>query len=468
MLGEHRINFWAKRLKRKPVLAILCGFDPDDPPGVGTFYDFFDRINDGPWQSKCPHWQKPSNRRKGKKGKFRRNIKHEKEQTRAASQAELAQANETRVQHDVRDVIGKLDECRVKDALGRIEDILFTCAVVPSAHKGLLGDLSDIDVAGDGSAIPGNASGNGQPLCQCRKEGNYRCDCERSFSDPDAAWGWDSYHKVYFFGYRLHAMVTKQGKVELPLHVMLKSGNTPDVVMGIESMARLHKLFSQYLPEVSFDHAIFDKGYDAIEFHRLILKLAAKPVISLNEANFKPADALGIKRDEQGHPLCPGGIPMRFHGFNKIKKTAVFNCPAKRPGRRDGKLYIKVHPEECPLGQLCEPESKMGPLVYLRPEDDPRLNPAVPRDSQEYKQASAKRTCTERFNSFAKEAGGMGDRPYRRQHIFEFMMLCQALRRHALAWGNQYVGNVQPDSLEDFFGMFEGLLQDRQPALDAA
>lgn len=27
----------------RPVLAIICGFEPDDTPGVGTFYEFIDR-----------------------------------------------------------------------------------------------------------------------------------------------------------------------------------------------------------------------------------------------------------------------------------------------------------------------------------------------------------------------------------------------------------------------------------------
>lgn len=467
-VGSTAVNAWAKRLKREPVLAVLAGFEPGDTPGVGTYYDFFHRLLDGPWKPRCQHTRRPSDAFRGKKGRYRRNLIKEREETKAASQADLAEANETKVQNLVKKAQQTLDQALPKDCLNRIENILFKCAVVPSVEMGLLGHLGALDVAGDGTTLPSNASGNGKLLCKCREQGEYRCKCYRSISDPDGNWGYDSYRKVYYFGYRLHALVAKHGEVELPLHLMIEAANTPDVVMGVEAATRLWKLMRTFLPSASINYAIFDKGYDAIAFHRLILELGAKPIISLIERNFKPGDAQGIKRDEQGRPLCPGGQPMRMHTYNKRKKTVVFNCPVKRPGRRNRKLYIKAHPEECPLGRLCEPESKMGPLVYLRAEDDPRLNPVVPRGSDEYKRASAMRTCTERFNSFSKEAGGMGDSPYRHRHIFLLMILCQALRRHAMVWVAQQFGTSEPKSLDELLGMLEGLAQDRQPEAEAA
>jgi len=40
------ITDWAAQLKINPLYAILSGFEVGDTPGVGTFYDFFDRIWD--------------------------------------------------------------------------------------------------------------------------------------------------------------------------------------------------------------------------------------------------------------------------------------------------------------------------------------------------------------------------------------------------------------------------------------
>lgn len=38
------ITKWIDQLKRVPFYAVLSGFHPDDIPGIGTFYDFFDRL----------------------------------------------------------------------------------------------------------------------------------------------------------------------------------------------------------------------------------------------------------------------------------------------------------------------------------------------------------------------------------------------------------------------------------------
>ena len=35
---------WSEELKTNHLAAILSGFHPDDTPGVGTFYDFYDRL----------------------------------------------------------------------------------------------------------------------------------------------------------------------------------------------------------------------------------------------------------------------------------------------------------------------------------------------------------------------------------------------------------------------------------------
>jgi hypothetical protein len=467
-LGEARINSWVDRLDAEPLLAILSGFSPRKRPGVGTFYDFFARLLDGTWRKRCEHDRRPSDSFRGKNGCFRRNLKSEKEQTKASTQAELALEHETPTQNAVRKALSALDQAIPEDALRRVEELLFRCAVVPSAELDLLGDLSAIDVAGDGSALESHANGDGRALCTCRKEGKGKCECDRSYSDPEARWGYDCYHERFFFGYRLHALVAKHGEVELPLHLMVESANTPDVLMGIEALSRLSKLLGLHLPGAKLDHGIFDAGYDAIAFHRLVLALSARPVIALNERNFKPQDDHGQKRDERGVPLCRGGVPMRFHCYNKEKKTSVFYCPAKPPGRTDGKSCFKVKLDRCPLGVLCDPESKMGPLVSLRAEEDPRLNPCVPRGSEEWKEIYNQRTCTERFNSFVKEAGGLGDAPYRRQHLFLFVMLGQALRRHAMEWVKARFGKKRPKGKEELLAVLEGLLTEESPKAAAA
>ena len=47
VLKVDSITEWCRLLKITPLYAILSGFTSDDTPGVGTFYDFFNRL----WQS---------------------------------------------------------------------------------------------------------------------------------------------------------------------------------------------------------------------------------------------------------------------------------------------------------------------------------------------------------------------------------------------------------------------------------
>jgi hypothetical protein len=66
------ITKWVDQLYRVPLYAILCGFEPSDVPGIGTFYDFFQRV----WASdslnvmpKVKHKKKKKKKKKNKKPK---------------------------------------------------------------------------------------------------------------------------------------------------------------------------------------------------------------------------------------------------------------------------------------------------------------------------------------------------------------------------------------------------------------
>ena len=44
LLGVTFIDEWVAFLRSFPSLAIISGFTPGDTPGVGSFYNFFDRL----------------------------------------------------------------------------------------------------------------------------------------------------------------------------------------------------------------------------------------------------------------------------------------------------------------------------------------------------------------------------------------------------------------------------------------
>ena len=41
---KESISRLVQRLKADEVLSLACGFEPENTPGVGTFYDFFNRL----------------------------------------------------------------------------------------------------------------------------------------------------------------------------------------------------------------------------------------------------------------------------------------------------------------------------------------------------------------------------------------------------------------------------------------
>lgn len=61
----HSITDWTAQLKINPLFAILSGFDFGDTPGIGTFYDFFNRLWDSDSDNLSPHIH-PVKKRKSK------------------------------------------------------------------------------------------------------------------------------------------------------------------------------------------------------------------------------------------------------------------------------------------------------------------------------------------------------------------------------------------------------------------
>ena len=62
------ITDWAAQLKLNPLYAILSGFTFGNTPGVGTFYDFFNRLWDSDSDNLSPHMH-PVKKKKVKKPK---------------------------------------------------------------------------------------------------------------------------------------------------------------------------------------------------------------------------------------------------------------------------------------------------------------------------------------------------------------------------------------------------------------
>jgi hypothetical protein len=109
-------------------------------------------------------------------------------------------------------------------------------------------------------------------------------------------------------------------------------------------------------------------------------------------------DDSDLRLDTDGVPLCPEGKRMRHHCYEKKENKHVYNCPAKRNTHRQGKCEYVFHEKECPRQQDCDPQSNLGPFVYLRSSTDQRLFPPLPRSSPKFKDLMNQRSASERCN----------------------------------------------------------------------
>jgi hypothetical protein len=206
--------------------------------------------------------------------------------------------------------------------------------------------------------------------------------------------------------------------------------------MGPTSLDRFLKICAAHALPVTVRAVVYDSGLDAYGIYHFLQAKAITPVITLNPRRGEHPAPTGtaIQVNAQGVPLCPAGLPMRRHSFGPGGRRIYYNCPVKRPTRRGGQVLWLAHSTECPRQVLCQPQTQMGPVVYVRTADDPRLYPPIPRASATFKELMATRSGCERSNSFKKVASRLGERPCRSATQFLVRLAFVSLLEHAWAW----------------------------------
>lgn len=367
-LGELSISNWIDKLKSESLLALMIGVAPDKIPEVGNHYDFIDRLwlanPDNPDQDSLhPFRRKPSK-------KLGKNQKQPPRHPGIIQKfVDLA-------------LQGKSFEHRPERLL---QQIFAEIGVKPSAELGLLGNKDALAVAGDGTCINTGASPYGTKICSCASEGIYNCECSRRYSDPNARWGWDSYHETWFYGYSGYflSVYNSELKTDLPLYLRLLDASRYDGVSAIVALAEFRKLY----PEFTIDTFVGDSAHDNYPTYNLLKAWHIKPIIALNPKNKGNAKyPETITNNENGIPICLEGIPMIYNGFLKDRCRIKWRCPLAM-----GKIETCSHKGECS-------PSDYGRTVYTKPEWDPRLFTPIPRGSKEWKAEMKKRTTSERVN----------------------------------------------------------------------
>lgn len=207
----HSLTDWAAQLKINPLYAILSGFQFGDTPGVGTFYDFLDRLWDSDSDNLSPHIH-PIKKKKVKKPKQKGD---KAEPIEKVTVEQLFQSMEYSS--------FSIDE-QPYTSLFKIYDHEFLSV---SISKGLI-DISNLSIAGDGMPVTTSARERKHRICECSKNRITSCHCDRYFSQPDCDIGYDSSRECFYHGYHLYILVAANSESDLPLFPLFTPASKHD------------------------------------------------------------------------------------------------------------------------------------------------------------------------------------------------------------------------------------------------
>ena len=156
------ITDWVAQLKINPLYAILSGFEFGDTPGIGTFYDFFDRLWDSDSDNLSPH-VKPVKEKKVKKPK-QKGAKAEPVEKVTVDQLFL----------DLESQTFSIDE----QPYASLFHIYHQEFLSKSVEKGLINPES-LSIAGDGTPFVTSAQQRKHRICDCADKCITDCNCDR-------------------------------------------------------------------------------------------------------------------------------------------------------------------------------------------------------------------------------------------------------------------------------------------------
>lgn len=363
------ITDWAAQLKINPLYAILSGFEFGDTPGIGTFYDFFNRLWDSDSDNLTPHIH-PVKKTKVKKPK-KKGVKADSIEKIPVEQL-LPQLKASSFSIDDQPY-ASLFHIYHKEFLSQ------------SVDKGLI-DTDSLAIAGDGTPFVTSSRERKHRVCDCADNGISDCDCDRYFSQPDCDVGWDSSRDCFYHGYDLYMLVAANSESDLPIFPLLNPASKHDSHGFLETYFRM----KSFLPEFHVAKWILDSAHDAMPYYVYCRDNGIQPFIDLNE---KRGIKVPYKNDftigKDGVPVCKAGRKMNRDGSEPSKYRLKYRCP----------LASRVH--GCSCEQPCS-NSKYGRTVHLAMKDNPRLINFPPRNSKEWKTEYNARTSAERSNKREK------------------------------------------------------------------
>lgn len=428
LCGVTSFSQWVQMMRHDPFYALISGFEPEDVPGVGTFYDFQDRLLHRARQPRT-HKRRPYRRRnqrdKAKPQQDKYDLHPHQNIVKRLAERILARPDTPAPLAAVLDGFGDFS------ALPRweqtLQSLFFTCFVPRSIDLQLI-DLADLHVAGDGTKLPTWANPWGKKLCPCdnrNKKREERCRCHRAFNDPFALWGWDSHRECWVYGHSCYELTAYnfQHTCQLPVLLTMADCNRHDSVLGLVTLHHAHHTCG--LP---IQTASLDKAHDAFAFYQLGLqRWHMALVIPLNQRNQDNRQYAGPLRLEDGVPICPADHPMKCWGFCPDRIRIKWRCPL---------AAAKKTPDlnTCPhFDQDCS-GSTYGRVFYTYPKHNYRLHTPIPRNSPLWQAHQNARSCAERSVKRKKYDFHLLQTKTAGRDRWFFRLMLAAMCQHIDAW----------------------------------
>jgi len=365
--GITSITRWINILNHSPLYCILIGFPFDNIPSLGAHYKFLKRL-----------WISDENYDKPKLLPFKTKPKNKLKKNHKKSEKSSG---------IVKKLVDKIIEgCSFKRRPERLFQKIFNkISVEKSASFGLLGDINKLNISGDGTCIKTGASSYGIKICDCRSKGIFDCKCTRKFSDPNATWGWDSYHGQWFYGYSsfLFTTYSKELRLDLPIYFRVLEAKRHDSVSAVVSLQELKELSTDF----KFNTFIGDSAFDNYPTYELLDHWKISPIIALNlraKANYKYYQPI---LNNKGIPICEANNEMIYDGPSYTRRRVKWRCPL---------ATNKIN--HCPNKPNCSP-SDYGRTHHTNFDDDIRLFTPIARGTKKWKNLMKTRTGAERINS---------------------------------------------------------------------
>ena len=399
---------WSEELKTNHLAAILSGFHPDDTPGVGTFYDFCDRLWMSDKDNLSDHAQ-PLKKREVEKPK--------NPDDKAAPIEKIS----------VEELINQLKATPLSTdtPYARLFQIFHDVFLRHSSDLGLI-DMDKLVLSGDGTELVTSARNRYRKLCNCKDR---NCSCNRWYSQPDTDCGYDSSRHLFYYGYDMYMFTAADSENDLPVFPLLNRASMHDSF----GLCYTYHAMKAFLKEANVTEALLDSAHDVMAIYKFCQENSITSIIDLNERgglNFKYKDTYTIGKD--GIPICQAGLKMIRDGYEKSRMRYKFRCP--------NSFYCDgVH-----CDYKCS-DSDYGLVVHVPTKENPRIFTVPARDSKEWKLEYNKRTSSERCNKREKIDYQLENGRHQSTKMWYCRLYCIMMCQHLDAWGKAQSDNPIKD-----------------------